>query len=106
MFLKYSERKKKNSMIENKTKIASLCYNAMFKAVFSNNKYMLSRLVQSILDYLEININVDIVECFEMVYSDNKLKVLLNKNISLEDIADITNKSIEELKGIVNSNKE
>ena len=44
--------------METKTKIASLCYNAMFKAVFSNNKYMLSRLVQSILDYLEIDINV------------------------------------------------
>lgn len=35
--------------METKTKIASLCYNAMFQAVFSNNKYMLSRLVQSIL---------------------------------------------------------
>ena len=45
-------------MIENRTKITSLQYNAMFKAVFSTNKYMLSRLVQAILDYLEININV------------------------------------------------
>ena len=45
-------------MIKEKTKISSLCYNAMFKAVFSNNKYMLSRLVQAILNYLEIDINV------------------------------------------------
>ena len=45
-------------MLKEKTKISSLCYNAMFKAVFTNNKYMLSRLVQAILDYLEIDINV------------------------------------------------
>ena len=44
--------------MEQKTKIANLCYNAMFKAVFYNNKYMLSRLVQAILDYLEIDIDV------------------------------------------------
>ena len=45
-------------MDENKTKIVSLSYNAMFKAIFSSNKYMLARLVQAILDYLELNINV------------------------------------------------
>ena len=45
-------------MLKEKTKISSLCYNAMFKAVFYNNKYMLSRLVQAILDYLELDINV------------------------------------------------
>ncbi len=41
-----------------KTKIPSLSYNAMFKAVFSNNKIILSKLVQAILDYYHIDINV------------------------------------------------
>lgn len=45
-------------MVKEKTKIVSLSYNAMFKAIFSSNKYMLSRLVQTILDYLELDINV------------------------------------------------
>ena len=33
----------------NKTKIVSPSYNAMFKTVFGNNKYMLSLLVQSFM---------------------------------------------------------
>lgn len=46
------------SFIDEKTKIVSLSYNAMFKAVFGNNKYMLSKLVQAILDYFKMDINV------------------------------------------------
>ncbi len=43
----------------NKTKIPSLSYNAMFKAVFSNNKYILSKLIESILDYYKIDIDIE-----------------------------------------------
>ena len=42
----------------NKTKIPRLSYNAMFKAVFSNNKIILSKLIQSILEYTKIDINI------------------------------------------------
>ena len=38
-------------MIKGKTKIDSNCYNIMFKTVILNNKYMVYRLVQAILDY-------------------------------------------------------
>ena len=41
-----------------KTKILSLSYNAMFKAVIANNKYLLSVLVKVILDYYKLDINV------------------------------------------------
>ncbi len=36
-------------------KIPCLSYNAMFKAVFSNNKYILSKLTEAILDYYNID---------------------------------------------------
>ena len=64
--------------MEQKTKIANLCYNAMFKAVFYNNKYMLSRLVQAILDYLEIDIDVM-----------NKELDIKNNELSLRDFSKI-----------------
>jgi len=35
-----------------------LVYNAMFKAVFSNNKQVLSKLIEAILDYLKLNIDI------------------------------------------------
>ena len=41
-----------------KTKIPSLSYDAMFKAVFRDNSYILSKLTQAILDYYGIDINV------------------------------------------------
>ena len=41
-----------------KHKIPNLSYNAMFKAVFSNNKYLISKLVEAILDYYKINIDI------------------------------------------------
>ena len=41
-----------------KTKIPSLSYDAMFKAVFRTDSYILSRLTQAILDYYKIDINV------------------------------------------------
>ena len=59
-------------MIKEKTEIVSLSYNAMFKAIFSSNKYMLSRLVQAILDYLELDINV---MDKELVIKNNELSL-------------------------------
>ena len=53
-----------------KTKIPSLSYNAMFKAVFSNNKYILSKLVESILDYYKINIDI---KDRELIIKNNEL---------------------------------
>ena len=41
-----------------KTNIPPLSYNAMFKAVFSNNKRILSKLIEAILSYCKIEINV------------------------------------------------
>ena len=41
-----------------KTKIPSLSYNALFKAVIANNKYLLSALVKAILDYYKLDIDV------------------------------------------------
>ena len=54
------------------TKVVRLCRNAMFKAVFGSNKYMLSKLVQSILDYLEFDINV---MDKELVLKNNELSL-------------------------------
>ena len=42
-----------------KTKIINMSYNAMFRAVFSNNKYLLSKLVKAILDYYKIDIPIN-----------------------------------------------
>lgn len=53
-----------------KTKIPRLSYNAMFKAVFSNNKIILSKLVQSILEYTKLDIDI---EDKELVIKNNEL---------------------------------
>ena len=53
-----------------KTKIPSLSYNAMFKAVFSNNKSILLKLVKAIFDYY--NINLDISDR-ELIIKNNEL---------------------------------
>ena len=58
-------------------KIPSLSYNAMFKAVFSNNKYILSKLTEAILDYY--NIDVDI---------NNKELIIKNNELSIENYQD------------------
>ena len=50
--------RKGGKVVKEKTKIVSLSYNAMFKAIFRNNKKILSQLVQSIFDYLKLSINV------------------------------------------------
>ena len=42
-----------------KSKIPSLSYNVMFKAVISNNKYILSKLVEAILNYYKIDIDIN-----------------------------------------------
>lgn len=39
-------------------KIPKLCYNAMFKAVFSNNKLILTKLIEVILTYCKMNIDI------------------------------------------------
>lgn len=53
-----------------KTKIPSLSYNAMFKAVISNNKIILSKLVEAILEYW--NLNIDIKDK-ELIIKTNEL---------------------------------
>lgn len=55
-----------------KTKIPSLSYNAMFKAVIANNKYILSALVKSILDYY--NLDIDITNK-ELIIKNNELNI-------------------------------
>ena len=42
----------------NKTEIPMLAYNAMFKAVFSNNKKILTKLIEAILEYAKMNIDI------------------------------------------------
>ena len=61
----------------NKTKIVSLSYNAMFKAIFSNNNFMLSLLIQSVLDYCNLSINVM-----------NKELIVKNNELSLNNVHD------------------
>ena len=53
-----------------KTKIPRLSYNAMFKAVFSNNKVILFKLVQSILEYTKIDIDI---QGKELIIKNNEL---------------------------------
>lgn len=53
-----------------KTKIPQLSYNAMFKAVFSNNKIVLSKLIESILEYTKINIDI---KNKELIIKNNEL---------------------------------
>ena len=53
-----------------KSKIPSLSYNSMFKAVFSNNKIVLSKLVQAILEYYQIDIDV---KDKELIIRNNEL---------------------------------
>ena len=53
-----------------KTKIPSLSYNSMFKAVFSNNKVILSKLVQAILEYYKIDIDI---KDKELIIRNNEL---------------------------------
>ena len=60
-----------------KTKIPSLSYNAMFKAVFSNNKIILFKLVQAILDYYHIDINIK-----------NKELMIRNNELPLDNYLD------------------
>ena len=53
-----------------KTKIPRLSYNTMFKAVFSNNKVILSKLIQSILEYTKIDIDI---QGKELIIKNNEL---------------------------------
>ena len=55
-----------------KTKIPSLSYNAMFKAVFSNNKYLLSKLVEAILEYYRLDIDI---KDKELIINNNELPI-------------------------------
>ena len=58
-------------------KIPMLVYNAMFKAVFSNNKQVLSKLIEAILDYLKLNIDIK-----------NKELILKNTELSINNHLD------------------
>ena len=55
-----------------KTKILSLSYNAMFKAVFSNNKVILSKLIEAILEHSYINIDI---KDKEFIIKNNELPI-------------------------------
>ena len=68
--------------MKSKTKIVKLCYNAMFKAVFSNNKLILTKLIEAILEYTKLNINI----------KDNKIIAILGKtSLSVYLISDNPN---------------
>ena len=53
-----------------KSKIPSLSYNSMFKAVFSNNIVVLSKLVQAILEYYQVDIDI---KGKELIIRNNEL---------------------------------
>ena len=77
-----------------KNKIHSLSYNAMFKAVMSNNKIILSKLVQAILDYWKFNVDVTnkelILNTNELPLNNFKDKQLIcDYIIKLSDNADL-----------------
>ena len=77
-----------------KTKIPSLSYNAMFKAVFSNNKVILSKLVQAILEYYKIDIDVKdkelIIRNNELLLDNYRDKQLIcDYIIKLDDCSDL-----------------
>ena len=55
-----------------KIKILSLSYNAMFKAVFSNNKVILSKLIEAILEHSYINIDT---KDKEFIIKNNELPI-------------------------------
>ena len=77
-----------------KSKIPSLSYNSMFKAVFSNNKIVLSKLVQAILEYYQIDIDVKdkelIIRNNELLLDNYKDKQLIcDYIIKLDDDTDL-----------------
>lgn len=41
-----------------KTKVPQLVYNAMFKAVFTENKEVLTKMIEAILDYCQLRIDI------------------------------------------------
>lgn len=63
-----------------KTKIPELVYNAMFKAVFSSNKKVLSKMIKSILDYCQMNIDI---QDKDLIIKNNELPLnnYLNKQL-------------------------
>ena len=75
-----------------KTKIPRLSYNAMFKAVFSNNRVILFKLVQSILEYTKLDIDI---KDKELVIKNNELPLKNYKSKQL--ICDYIIKLDEEL---------
>ncbi len=77
-----------------KHEIPQLSYNAMFKAVFSNNKEELTKLVEAILNYLKINIPINskdlIIKNNELPLKDYKSKQLIcDYLIKLDDNFDL-----------------
>lgn len=76
------------------TKIPSLSYNAMFKAVISNNKIILSKLVEAILEYWNLNIDIKdkelIIKTNELPLNNFKDKQLIcDYIIKLSDNVDL-----------------
>ena len=67
----------------NKTKIPKLVYNAMFKAVFSNNKKVFNKMIQAILEYCKIDLDI---KDKELIIKNNELP--LDKYSSKQLICD------------------
>ena len=55
-----------------KTKIPSLSYNAMFKAVFGSNKNLLGKLIEAILDSYRLDIDI---KGKELIIKNNELSI-------------------------------
>ena len=78
----------------NKTEIPILARNTMFKAVFSNNKKILTKVIEAILDYTKININIKdkdlIIKTNELPLKNYKSKQLIcDYIIKLNDYTDL-----------------
>ena len=78
-----------------KTKIFNLSYNAMFKAVFSNNKAILAKLIEAILEYCKMNIDI---KGKEIIIKNNELPISNYKDKQL--ICDYIIKLIDAYKAI------
>ena len=63
-----------------KTKVFSLSYDAMFRAIFSDNKYRISKLIEAILNYYQIDIDITNKE---LIIKKNELNIDNPKNYKI-----------------------
>lgn len=83
-----------------KTKIPKLVYNAMFKAVFTDNKVVLARMIESILEYCDINVSI---KDKDLVIKSNELS--LNNYLDKQFICDYIVKLDEDTELNIEINK-